>query len=1329
MPAAHGDLDPNRADVPEELAPWVPWVLAKHDNLACPRAVDTGKPAACAWYSKLAIDVTDQGLGFRTLVDVYAPGRVYLPGSISRPPVAVRRGEETLVVLGGRPSVWLTSGRHEVSGLIPWTARPSSVAVPPQTAAIELRLDGERVARPRIDRGRLYFGRAADGPAAAAARNSLDVDVYRELRDGYPLLLRIVLELSVAGSARLVTLGRTLPEGFRVTEFDSDLPARLNSDGNLQVQLEPGEHEVSIVARATSLVTEIGPNPATPDWPPEEIWAFVPNRRLQLTRVSGGTPIDLNSVGTPFDADSARGYVLRGQERLQLAIEQRGNPNPLPNQFSITREMWLHFAGDGVITRDMLNADVVTPARLGASYPLGRISIDGDNALINRLQDGSEPGVELGIGEYRIEAVSALPDRRELTASGWRVDAQELRASLYLPPGWRLLWARGVDRAPDAWLERFGLWDLFVLVLATVLAWRFLGRGFAFVTLAALVAGTQPGTPLPLLWLIGIALLALLRQFGATDTEAAGGGGRLRRWGFVGAWLWLAMTAIVAVGFAVSNARTALYPQLDRGSVSRMQQEAFQFDAVTDKARTSMPADIVSSTVRSSAAIEEIVVTGARVKRYQYADDLEIQTGPGLPNWRWRTARLIWDGPVPASQPLDLTLAGPAAVRFGHAATALLALLLSGLLLAGLVPDATRARLPGVLRRVAPVILAVLLVGYAEPGAAELPDAELLKELEQRLLEPPACFPGCASIERATLTPGADELGVELIVHSGAFVALDLPNSEVWQIASAAVGGRDAALTRAPSGGLQIALSAGTRVVALRGSLIGVDRATLNWPVAPARIAWRGNSAWTIAGLVDGRAARGSLTLLRRDQSKAASASTTLTPDPAPPFVEVERELIFDREWLLRTTVSRLAPERGAMQLEVALLPGEEVLDESIKATAGAAQVFFGVADRAVSWSSRMEPRSSLELTAPALRDRFEIWSVQASNFWHVATSGLDTLADDDSLLFRPQAGETLELSITATVPVDGPTLTVQQLDHSVDVGSRLETHRLIVRLRASQGGTVDLRLPDGDNTLNRLSVNGRDEPIPLTDNVITLPVNPGEPSYEIEWQRRSELAMLHRVAAPGMALPLSNVTTEVSLPRDRWVLLLGGPTLGPALQFWPVLVVVLVLALLLSRLPGIPLTRTDALFLSLGLAIASLELTLLMALWFLAFRARGVILAAIDARWLKNLVQIALAGFGLITGLALVLSVPNALLGTPEMQIEGNGSSGWFLRWFVDRADGVLPSPWVFSVPLWIYRVMMLVWSLWLAFALIRWATWGFRTWSQPDYWYGKPARDETHM
>jgi hypothetical protein len=88
----------------------------------------------------------------------------------------------------------------------------------------------------------------------------------------------------------------------------------------------------------------------------------------------------------------------------------------------------------------------------------------------------------------------------------------------------------------------------------------------------------------------------------------------------------------------------------------------------------------------------------------------------------------------------------------------------------------------------------------------------------------------------------------------------------------------------------------------------------------------------------------------------------------------------------------------------------------------------------------------------------------------------------------------------------------------------------------------------------------------------------------------------------------------------------------------------------------------------------------------------------------------------------ALVWAVSQGLLGYPDMQITGNGSTSQFLSWFADRSGNELPTAWALSVPLWVYRGLMLLWALWLAYSLLKWLKWGWESFTSDGYWRVKP-------
>jgi hypothetical protein len=106
-------------------------------------------------------------------------------------------------------------------------------------------------------------------------------------------------------------------------------------------------------------------------------------------------------------------------------------------------------------------------------------------------------------------------------------------------------------------------------------------------------------------------------------------------------------------------------------------------------------------------------------------------------------------------------------------------------------------------------------------------------------------------------------------------------------------------------------------------------------------------------------------------------------------------------------------------------------------------------------------------------------------------------------------------------------------------------------------------------------------------------------------------------------------------------------------------------------------------------------------------------------AHWLPfNAVQAATAALSAAALVCLFAAVKAGLIGQPLMHIVGNDSTYQSLHWVMDRTATLLPRPWVFSLPVWVYRGLMLAWSLWLALALLRWLKWGWGCFAREGVW-----------
>ncbi len=1323
--ASAGALAPG--DVPAPLRPWVEWVLHGEDERLCPFLSGAADSRRCAWPSRLRLHLDESGGRFEQRWEVYAEGWVGLPGEAGRWPRQVAVDGEPARVTGadGRPRIRLAPGRHRVSGELAWERLPESLAIPQGSALVGLTLEGRAVAAPEVDReGRLWLGeRPGARPEAGGEADALNVQVHRRVQDSIPLQVVTQVELEVSGRQREVVLGPALIAGHVPLALEGPLPARLEPDGRLRVQLRPGRWGMELVSRHPGPTTRV-PLAETPDpWPDQEVWAFDARRHLRLVEVTGVTPVDPRQTRLPGQWRSLPAYRVAAGEAMVLEVVRRGDPEPEPDQLGLERRLWLDFDGAGYTVQDTLSGTMTRGWRLEAApgLALGRVALDGRPRLITRLPDSPRQGVEVRRGALRMVADSRYEGAiGDLPAVGWDHDVQSLRVELNMPPGWRLFSATGMDNLPATWLQGWTLLDLFLVLIAALATQRLWGWRWGLVALVtlALIWHAQGGIGPPrYVWLSILAAVALLRVLPRGWLRTAVTGYRN---------LSLLALVLIAIPFAVSQVRLAVYPQLERGApVQPLAGRAEGKGQVRQEAAPSALFDQAIGGAGSAVSPDRAPAPkGARPAPpplTQVDPDARVQTGPGLPAWQWRQVTLSWNGPVDRRQRLGLVFLSPGVnLVLALLRVALVAVL--ALRMMGLTYTPGRGLHRGAAASGLLVLLVPLMLAAPRPAGADMPSPALLQELKGRLLAAPECLPACAEAQRMRLELAPDSLRLRMEVHAEATLAVPLPaNGRHWVPELVLVDGEPApALSRSADGGLWLVLEPGVHQVTLAGPAPGRERFQLPLALRPHQVVLEGEG-WRVEGLSEDGLPDAQLQLTRVRPEPRAPEPEALEPGAMPTFVRVERTLHLGLDWRVESRVVRLSPAASGALVEVPLLPGESVLSEDARTRDGRVLVNMPPGVREWSWRSTLEKRSRLELQAAGTTRWHEVWRVDVSPRWHLETAGIPVVHHQDRHgrwlpEWRPWPGESVALTITRPRGVEGRTLTVDGAGLVLRPGRRATDATLTLVARSSQGGQHPLVLPEGAE-LQAVTIDGSAQPVRQEGRRVTLPLVPGRQSVTLDWRTREGLGVLYRSPRVELGLPSVNTTTRVELGRDRWTLLAGGPRLGPAVLFWSTLAVVVLVAAGLSRVPWTPLRFHHWLLLGIGLSQVPLWMAAVVVGWLLALGLRGHAEPPLRPV-LFNLMQV---GLVLLTVLALgylFAAIQHGLLGQPEMQVAGNGSSAHDLRWYQDQAGEVLPRSWVLSLPLLVYRLLMLAWALWLAFALLRWLRWGWEAFSSHGAW-----------
>ncbi|MDR3389518.1 MAG: hypothetical protein P4L92_20930 [Rudaea sp.] len=1385
---------PGKDDVqiPSALKDWQPWVLKGLEYRGCPFLASSApnEPAdfICAWPERLILASTRDGATFSIRWRVEAPGWVPLPGDAEHWPQQVSVNAQRQPVLahavgdaGEAPALWLGVGNHEISGRIPWREQPQSLAIPASIGLIALSVDGKPVAPVQRDGGEITLGRVGTG--APEADNIL-LRVYRKLSDGVPAQLSTRIVLAVAGQAREEIIGPALPAGFAPLSLNSTWPARLDGDGRLHVQVQPGAETLVLEAHATKPLTAAEAQlPAAP-WPKQEVWSYEAAPRLRVTATSGAVQLDPRQAEVPGDWQMLPAFALGDGARLVIEERSRGLAPDEGNRLSLQREAWLDFSGAGWFARDHIGGNMAQGWRFDVATPFALEQADARNSardgrigeplLVTRGARPELSGVEWRTPNVDLDAGVRIASAAAMPVTGWQQTFDHVEATLHFPFGYKLLGAPGADSAAGSWIAGWTLLDVFVCAILALLAWRLLGLvGVAAMAAYLLLAYQESGSPLwSLLAVLALALIARALPAGKLARAAE----LLRRAALV-------LLVLVALPFVAAQVRYAIYPQLEvqrayplgdvvpgnYGGIYRHKAAPQAADAAKDEeiAHETVPesapmpvsppvqaeAQMAAKPVRrmnapagaagKSQALDTIAVTGSSIRRVDigtaspvqlaeqidhYSQTTVVQTGSGAPSWNLgSTAWLNWSGPVVATQSVHLLIAPPWLVR---PLRIVLALLLAWLIwrvfraAAGVRP--THGPLPGTTA----VALGLLCLGATAltttAQAQGYPPDDLLRQLRERVTEAPTCAPACAGFAEAQIDANGDSVSVVLEAHAGERVAVPLPVDAV-AVALKGIrvdGAADEAVVRDDNGGLWLTLNRGVHRVQLDFSIYA-DKVSLAFPLKPARVLFAGQG-WEASGLSEEHLLTETLTLAR---ARGAAGSTPGSGvQQFPPYVRVDRSLSLGLEWSTATHVERLSPAQGGFTVEVPVLAGEHVSTSGIKVQNGKVPAAIGDGAGGTDWQSTLDKAEMLTLVAPVLTDRAEVWHVLVSPTWHVEFSGVpgvgpasgDNPDDFRNFEFHPLPGETLSLHITRPPPAEGALRAIDAANLRSEIGQHASTHVLGFSLRASQGGDHVIVLPKGAEVLG-VSRNGQSLNLRSLDGKLSLPVTPGVHRYEVRFRDDAQTGTVVRTPLVALGLPAANVALDVQLPADRWLLATSGPPVGPAVLYWGELALMLAVAFALARTQRTRLRFRDWLLLGLGFSTFSWAALLVVVAWLFAFdwRGRGELP---QVRWRFNLVQAALVLLTVIALFALASAIPQGLLGQPDMHVAGNGSGAQSLQWFADRSADALPQATAVSLPLWVYKALMLAWALWLANALIGWLRDGFAAWTKDGYWRTAP-------
>ncbi len=1334
--------------VPESLEPWVDWVLEEHPYISCPVSSTTGQRLDCLWVREVSVEINRDskwGANFRIEVDAFADSELQLPYAGSAKPQSVKRNEQFVPIGGGSgaPNIMVPAGRHTIVGELVWTeaSEPGYVEIP-SAGVIRLQSDGDWISNPTTteEGTRLWLvPRTVDTktepedpsePTVIKELDTVTARVFRLWEDGVPQTLTTFIQLTVSGQPRIIELGKVLTSEFQPKDIKSDRPVIMSIDGNVAVQAIRGQNYIEIEARAlTHLDTFTYMKPSIL-WPIEEVWGMVSNSNHRVIQFEGGVRTNLAELNVPRQmmayTDNISGFILTENDELKVVELQRGNTTQTPPNFEVYRDLWLNFSGTSFIAHDEVYTSLDAPVRVSASYTPGTVKVDGDIRPIT-YEDPAEDaraGVYLKDSTTELISVSEIERSNSLHANGWNVDADHLSVSLQLPPGWMLLWTNGVDTVENSWLSNWKIWEIFLVILLIGVVFWIGGLGWAAVVGIAAVLSIQFDSAPAIGWLI-LAVMTIASAKVTTEWLK-----KSSKWVY---WTIFAIVGIVCSFHIVGSLKNALYPGSSPANstfaelVERQAEKLVLYDATEEMELVTTGSRF--STTREYLGDDFAIANLGKQIQHPLAETsstspVRLPTGPGIPDWDWNTYQLNWSGSVSQDQMMSLTLLPPIFNRILQA--------LSGLLTLGVLGFFVSIRYPciwdslpkflsnGV--KVLPVIVLCLILIPNKDVYAEFPERELLQELESRLLELPDCLNDCAYVENAVVEIENGTLNIDLRLHTMDTVAVPLPISEdSWSPETVASSANSRLPLLRSNNQYYTVLDEGIHQVTISATINNLDRFEIDFPLVPGNVKVSPGE-WLVEGMVRDQLERKRL-FFDRNRSQISMENTEENDSGVPkfeisPYVSVSRTLVFDYEPRIQTVVSRIAPYSGEFTVRIPLLENEIVESRDAILEQDHVVLSFHQNQQTQSWESKFEPDSQFVLTAPDLEQRTERWTLIGSDYWSYSYSGLKPIFGEmEHEVFVPRSLETLSLAIFQPRLVDGNTFTIEHINYSATVNERTTDSWVEMEIHASQPGDLALKLPE-DTEIKSISAGGSMQPIP-NSNEILIPIRSGTWNYEVLWASDQGGRILNQLPSVSLAdQSARNIELEMSLPSDRWTLLLGGPTMGTSVAYWGLVSFLLVSVFVLTRIPNFPLNFGEGALLVTGTTLVNVMVLPLVAIWFFLLRWRLQANRPVNRPVWYSISQVLFASFVVAVLSTLVFTITHALSGDPNMYITGLSSDSSLLQWFADETMGSTPTAWVISLPKWVYLMIMLGWSIWLVIALLKWSKLSWQAFSDPVVW-----------
>ena len=693
--------------------------------------------------------------------------------------------------------------------------------------------------------------------------------------------------------------------------------------------------------------------------------------------------------------------------------------------------------------------------------------------------------------------------------------------------------------------------------------------------------------------------------------------------------------------------------------------------------------------------------------------DRLLQSGPSLPQWRWRSVLATVAGPVSSDHRITIYMVPESFERIACIVRLLLTMALACALIVSILKS-FRGSFSGLGGRVASTAVAVLLLLLPLQSArADFPSADLLNQLEQRL-EKEQCVSGvCTSIDSISLDMNQDIFTIEMKVRSNGIGAVSVPGP-IFELVPArvTVDGRESVASRLSGRYLQVKVPDGAHTISVTGQLEPSASLAISIPEKPLRFLHR-LTGWELSAPLAAGSVPDEIRLVRQSDPLGGKdvAESRKGVVPTRNVFQVVRSLVVDERITVQAEIRRIGDATKAVVARIPLQAGESVSTSNWPVEEGALVVNFGPGESSASFVSLIAPGKQFTLHAAADETIFEQWNIRCKDYVQCQANGIAptyrAVNGEAALLFLPFRDESVSVETLLLESAKGNFVTIDSIAHSNSWGETTLKGQIDLAVRATRQAPLVLSFSDPALTIEMAMINGNPDTRKFSPQNVSLLLESGTHRVSVQYTRPFTPGFSEYVPQVKLNYPAGNITTIVKPAPARWILWLGGSSWGPAVIFWSKLLAALTILAGLKLWGGLAISWFAVAVLALGVSFLPTMLQPVPVCWVLVLssvRVREILNRFLGVRQRQVFISL-LAAASLVL---IYLIIRGGLLQEPPSLITGNGSSATMLRWFNDfitfSDSAELPRPWVISLPLAGWRAITLLLSVALVFLGLRW-------------------------